>query len=255
MDIIQTKAFLVCVSVLMLAPASSIAASGQSGIPANNSPLKLLPPASQISSPSTPANQMPPPPPIANIQVFMTDQNSLSQEFPAPPTDSTLYQGNAGTSGLSVSNDSPPAPPFSMDSPASVLNVQNAAEQKPSAPPPPDMSQSVRIAQSQASEKPPVPPQGGNGNPSLGVAELGSGVSGVVTELEVSVAPEQIVSSNGEEGQSSPSKAINKEKISKAPVMQIPSNSNGNSNGKSVVPQIVIKLKTPKNPSPFFPED
>ena len=139
MDIIQTKAFLVCVSVLMLAPAPSIAASAGSGEPpASNRPLISLPPASQISSPSTPVNQMPPPPPIENIQVFVTDQNSLSQEFPASPTDSTLYQGNAGISRLSVSNDSPPAPPFSMDSPVSVLNVQNAAEQKPSAPPPPE---------------------------------------------------------------------------------------------------------------------
>lgn len=251
MNIIQTKAFLVCVSVLILAPATSIAASAGPGEPpASNRPLTLLPPASQISSPST-QNKMPPPPPIANIQVFMTDQNSLSQESPAPPSASALDQGNADIRGFSVGNESPPAPPFSMDSPVPVLNAQNAAKQKPSTPPPPDKSQSVGIVQSQASELPPVPPYGGNGNPSLGVADSGSGASGVVAELEVSVAPEQIVSSNGEERQSSPPKAINKQKISKAPVMQIPSNNNG----KSGIPEIVIKLKTPKNSSSFFPED
>lgn len=252
MNDIQIKASLayvsrLCISVLILAPAISVAAPETNKPPANTGQLKLLSPASQISSTYLATNQKPStPPPIATIQVFPSEQDALTQKFPAlSSTDGTFNERNASTSELSVSN-SPPTPPspanYLASAPKRNSNARTTARQKPSTLPPPITFPSAGIAQSPAWEMPPEPLNGGDNSKALGVGSVGSGAVGVATQLQATIAPAQMVFANGK-GQSG---------TTKMKVMQMPTNDSG----QSISPEVIfVKLKAPKKPSPYFPED
>ena len=81
-----------------------------------------------------------------------------------------------------------------------------------------------------------MPPEDGDSSQPLAVATVELIAQGVVANSE---------------GMSAPIKAV-KPKIISVQALPMPTNDNG----KSIKPGVtVIKLKTPKDPPPFFPED
>ena len=208
MNSIQIKTSLVRISALLVSATSIVASASDATV--NNKPL-----TAQITSPGTINNQMPPPPPIATVQVFMSDQGTLSQIYPPPPP--------------------PPNNALSVES--ASFNGEPATYNPPPLPPPtPDSAPYFGGAQNQAAAMPSMPPTDGDGSQPLGVAA-------------VELVAEDVVAQS--EGMSAPIMAI-KPKIISVQALPMPTNDNG----KSIKPGVtVIKLKTPKDPPPFFPED